>query len=206
MSSKNLTKPIIFGLLASGALSCKGDSPGPLNNAGTNELLKANTPTQNKKNSAAVVSPKTRKPIPTLDGFKLKFNCSSSYWDTINNCYNAGGQPYAEHSSCTYYSCEGLGGGGSGSDDEKANYCHTYTINGQELESCTTCPQGQELKFSPYASYPMGCSPLEETSTHIRLYEESSDSEEGFGTKGVFDAPYAQVISQDSSNCTQPLN
>ena len=199
MSSKNLTKPIIFGLLASGALSCKGDSPGPLNNAGTNKLLKANAPTQSQKNSAAVVSPKPRKPIPTLDGFKLKFNCSSSYWDTINNCYNAGGVPYADHSSCTYYSCDGIGG----NDDEVESYCHSYTQNGQEVESCTECPPGQYLEKTP-EGYPIACTPREKTDTYLMVYPQSEDADsDGFGIKSIFEsAPYAQVIVQDNSSCT----
>jgi len=191
--SKCFSKPILFCLFASSALSCHGDSPNALSSTPRQE------PSNKKLNSNKQKKLKKMREIPVLDDFKLQFDCPDVFWDTMYNCYNAGGTPLVDFDTCTYYSCEGVGGTG----EQGESYCSTYTVDGEDIESCVECPQGQEMLYSD-EGYPKGCSPIEETNTSLLVYPESTDANDGgFGIQSFESAPYAQVVIQDNSSCAK---
>ncbi len=115
------------------------------------------------------------------------------YWQKINSCYQAGGNPSGNPSQCKYHGCDGV-------QEQAAEFCQTYEVNGQSKQSCTTCPDGQDMFFSD-GGIPVACRPVEETS-HTKFMFLPSSGGGDFSVK--MQTPYAQgtnILNIDNSAC-----
>lgn len=106
----------------------------------------------------------------------------SIYWQKINSCYAAGGNPSGDPRTCHFIECAGV---------EPEEFCQTYTVGGQTKESCTTCPDGQDMFYSQGIA--VACRPTSQTSNE-KLF---------FRTQGGQMAPYGSYRSVNNNYCDE---